>query len=169
VGARRFVAVWAPDDVLALVEGLHRPVDGGGRWTRRDQWHVTLRFLGDVERSEPVAAALGAGLAGAPEVEVTLGPTTERLGRAVLMVPASGLDGLAARVLDATRDEVAVADDAFGFHGHLTLARWPRGVAGWAVGAPVTATWTAHEVELVRSELGGGPARHEVVETFRLC
>ena len=40
------------------------------------------------------------------------------------------------------------------------------GWRGWAIGEPVTATWTAHEVELVRSVLGGGPARHDVVETF---
>ena len=165
---RLFVAVRPPPEVIEVVAALPRPERHGVRWTRPDQWHVTLRFLGDVERSEPVAAALATGLAGAPAVEVALGPTTERLGRAVLMVPATGLDGLAARVLDATRDGVPVADDAFGFHGHLTLARWPRGVAGWAIGEPVTATWTAQEVELVRSELGAGPVRHEVVDTFRL-
>jgi 2'-5' RNA ligase len=165
---RLFVAVRPPPEVIDVVSALPRPERHGVRWTRPDQWHVTLRFLGDVERSEPVAAALAAGLAGAPVAEVALGPATERLGRAVLVVPAAGLDGLAARVLDATRDGVPVADGAFGFRGHLTLARWPRGVAGWAVGAPIAAAWTAHEVELVRSELGGGPARHEVVETFRL-
>jgi RNA 2',3'-cyclic 3'-phosphodiesterase len=163
---RLFVAVRPPPDVIDVVSALPRPERHGVRWTRPDQWHVTLRFLGDVERREPVVAALAAGLAGAPAVRVTLGPATERLGRAVLMVPANGLDELADRVLEATRAIVPVADDDHRFHGHLTLARWPRGVARWAIGEAVTAAWTAREVELVQSQLGGGPARHEVVERF---
>jgi 2'-5' RNA ligase len=163
-----FVAVRPPPEVVDEIAALPRPERHGIRWTRPEQWHVTLRFLGDVDGSEAVAGALGEGLAGAGAVPVSLGPASARLGRAVLVVPATGLDELAARVLDATRPVVPAADDAFDFRGHLTLARCPRGVPGWTVGAPVSSGWTANEVELVASELGGGPAHHEVVARYPL-
>ena len=86
---RLFVAVRPPPEVIDVVAALPRPERHGVRWTRPDQWHVTLRFLGDVERSRARGRPRSAtGLAGAAAVEVTLGPTTERLGRAVLVVPA---------------------------------------------------------------------------------
>jgi 2'-5' RNA ligase len=163
-----FVAVRPPPEVLDVVAQVPRPERHAIRWTRPDQWHVTLRFLGEVDTSEPVVDALAAGLEGAPPVEATLGPTTARLGRAVLVVPVTGLDDLAAQVLVATRAVVAVPDDEHGFTGHLTLARCPRGVPRWAIGTPVGARWTAGQVELVRSTLGGGPARHEVLATLPL-
>ncbi len=168
---RLFVAVRPPPEVVDAVAALARPERHGVRWTRPDHWHVTLRFLGDVEDGSvaAVAGALREGLAGEAAVEVRLGPRTERLGRAVLVVPATGLDRLAARVVVATSPAVPLADGAHRFTGHLTLARFPKGVARWAVGAPVDASWTADEVELVRSELGRGPARHTVVERFGLA
>jgi 2'-5' RNA ligase len=61
-----------------------------------------------------------------------------------------------------------VPDGAFSFRGHLTLARCPRSVPRWAIGVPVDARWTADEVELVSSRLGGGPPVHEVVARFDL-
>jgi 2'-5' RNA ligase len=57
---RLFVAVRPPDDILDAVAALPRPTHPGVRWTARDQWHVTLRFLGEVEDPTPVAAALAA-------------------------------------------------------------------------------------------------------------
>jgi hypothetical protein len=71
-------------------------------------------------------------------------------------------------VLDATRDVVPVPDDAFSFRGHLTLARCPRSVPRWATGTPIDGGWTADEVELVSSRLGGGPPVHDVVARFGL-
>ena len=46
---RLFVAVALPPDVLEIIEGLDRPPVEGLRWTDREQWHVTLRFLGAVD------------------------------------------------------------------------------------------------------------------------
>jgi 2'-5' RNA ligase len=165
---RLFVAVRPPSGVIDAIAALPRPERHGIRWSRPDQWHVTLRFLGDVDDAAPVADALAAGLASADPVDVVLGPTTEKLGRGVLMIPVHGLDDLGATVLDATRDVVPVPEDAFPFRGHLTLARCPRSVPRWAIGAPIDATWTADEVELVSSRLGGGPPVHDVVARFGL-
>src|SRR5438445_10975988 len=53
---RLFVAVWLPEHVLDLVAALPRPDVEGLRWTSRDQWHVTLRFFGNVELDDAVAA-----------------------------------------------------------------------------------------------------------------
>lgn len=166
---RLFVAVRPPEEVIDVIDALPRPERHGVRWSRPDQWHVTLRFLGDVDDAEPVVAGLDAALSGGGAVDVGLGPATAKLGRAVLVVPATGLDGLAAQVLDATRAAVPVPEDAFAFTGHLTLARCPKGVPRWAVGVPVSASWRAVEVELVASELGGGPPRHEVIARFGLA
>jgi 2'-5' RNA ligase len=165
---RLFVAVRPPPEVIDAIAALPRPERHGIRWSRADQWHVTLRFLGDVDDAQPVVDALASGLAGTPAASVHLGPATARLGRGVLMIPVEGLEGVAAAVLDATREVVPVPEGAFGFRGHLTLARCPRSVPRWALGAAIEARWTATEVELVSSRLGGGPPVHDVVARFDL-
>ncbi|HJV08482.1 MAG TPA: 2'-5' RNA ligase family protein, partial [Acidimicrobiales bacterium] len=96
---RLFVAVWPPDDVLDLVAALERPDVAGLRWTRPDQWHVTLRFLGETELA-PVVAALGH--VDAPPATATLGPAVGRFGHRVLHVPVAGLDSVASAVVAAT-------------------------------------------------------------------
>jgi 2'-5' RNA ligase len=45
---RLFVAVWPPNDVVDVLADLPRPDVAGVRWTTQGQWHVTLRFLGQV-------------------------------------------------------------------------------------------------------------------------
>ena len=166
---RLFVAVRPPAEVIDAIAALPRPERHGIRWSRPDQWHVALRFLGDVDEGAPVADALGAALAGTEAAAVTIGPTTAKLGRGVLMIPAHGLDGLAESVLDATRSIVPVPDDAFAFLGHMTLARCPRSVPRWATGVAIDTGWTAREVELVSSRLGGGPPVHDVIARFGLA
>ena len=88
---RLFVAVWPPDPVLDAVAGLDRPPIAGLRWTTRDQWHVTLRFLGPVEDAAPAALALrGLVEAGVAPVEAVLGAAVGRFGNRVLHVPVGG-------------------------------------------------------------------------------
>ena len=55
---RLFVGVRPPDEVLDLIADLPRRAQAGLRWTTRDQWHVTLRFLGEVEDPTVVVDAL---------------------------------------------------------------------------------------------------------------
>ena len=54
--ARLFVAVWPPPEVLDVLAALPRTERPGVRWTTRDQWHVTLRFLGMADPAEAVEA-----------------------------------------------------------------------------------------------------------------
>jgi RNA 2',3'-cyclic 3'-phosphodiesterase len=159
VTARLFVAVWPPAEVLDAVAGLERPEAPGVRWTPRPQWHVTLRFLGeaDLDRLPPLDATAGTA---------DVGPKVARLGRGVLCLPVTGLDELAAAVIEATRDVGRPPEDR-PFRGHITLARLrdrarpPKGV----VGTPFQATFPVTEVTLVASQLGGGPARYEVLDS----
>ncbi|MEA2686121.1 MAG: hypothetical protein QOE93_1316, partial [Actinomycetota bacterium] len=75
MGARLFVAVWPPAPLLDAVAALDRPAVPGLRWTGREQWHVTLRFLGAVEDVAAVVAGLAvAGLSSFGAVEAVVGP-----------------------------------------------------------------------------------------------
>ena len=55
------MAVRPPDEVLdAVAEAVAtgQPVVDGLRWAGREQWHLTLQFLGPLARLAPVVAAL---------------------------------------------------------------------------------------------------------------
>ena len=165
---RLFVAVWPPQEVLDRVAALDRPAVAGLRWTTRDQWHVTLRFLGEAE-VDPVRAAL-AGL-DLPATDAVVGPAVGRFGRRIVHVPVAGLDAVAAGVVGATAGVGQPPDDR-PFHGHITLARVAdrakvdlRPLTGTAVGAE----WRVDAICLVESRLSSKGARYEVVERFPLA
>jgi 2'-5' RNA ligase len=162
--SRLFVAVWPPEEVLDAVEALHRPVGAGGRWTRRDQWHVTLRFLGPAD-VDAVAAAL-AGLRHSP-VDAVVGPEVGLLGEGVVQLPVAGLDSLAAAVVSLTAGAGRPPDDR-PFFGHLTLARIAGEPPAEVLGQALSATFPVDLVALVTSELGGNAARYTTVARFPL-
>ena len=163
---RLFVAVWPPPAIVAALAALPRPARPGVRWTAPEQWHVTLRFLGEVADPEPVVAALEGIEARA--CEAVLGPAVRALGREVAVVPVAGLDEVAAAVVGATAHLGKPAPDR-PFLGHLTVARARRGGDVRAVtGAEVTGSWTVGEVALVRSHLSSSGARYEDVAVVPL-
>lgn len=162
---RLFVAVRPPDAVLDQLASLPRPPDGPARWTTRDQWHVTLRFLGNVDDPAPVIDALHA-VANLGPVDVSLGPRAGVLGHQVVYLPVAGLDALASVVIDATRTFGEPAQTRR-FKGHLTLARTKGGVVDRS-SLDLSATWTVDRVELIRSHLGRGPATYETLVSIRL-
>src|SRR5215469_10621424 len=125
---RLFVAVDPPETVVEMLDLLPRPGLMQLRWTTAAQWHVTLRFLGEVQAEDlgALSTALDslAGWYGEPgqEVEAHLGPAVAWFtGRRVLQVPVAGLDELAARVADATAPWGEPEDHPY--RGHVTLAR----------------------------------------------
>jgi RNA 2',3'-cyclic 3'-phosphodiesterase len=163
---RLFVAVWPPEDVLDLLAGLDRVEIRGLRWTRRDQWHVTLRFLGGIQ--DPASAVEALSGLELPATDAVLGPEVDRFGRRVLHVPVGGLDGAAAGVVAATAGLGQPPEDR-PFHGHITLAR----VADRArvdlrplIGRAVDAEWRVDAICLVASRLSPAGARYEVLERF---
>jgi RNA 2',3'-cyclic 3'-phosphodiesterase len=159
---RLFVAVWPSPDVIDVLRGIERAEHPRLRWTRPEQWHVTLRFLGTVE-VEPVEQALTAMVA--PAAVARLGPTLTRLGRGVLAAPVQGLDELAGVVDDATAEH-GRRPDRRPFSGHVTLARSRDRVAPSLAGGAVTGEWTVDEVTLVASHLHPHGARYEILRRF---
>jgi RNA 2',3'-cyclic 3'-phosphodiesterase len=158
---RLFVAVVPPDDVLDAIQALPRPVEPGVRWSRREQWHVTLRFLGEAPLGDAVDAL--EGLDAAPG-RAEVGPAVSRLGRNVVCLPVHGLDGLAARVVEATA-AVGEPPDPRPFTGHITLARLARrGTCGLA-GKPFSTAFRVGQVLLIRSRLTDAGPEYTVEAT----
>ena len=157
---RLFVAVRPTEAVLDAVAGLPRPERPGVRWTTRPQWHVTLRFLDEVDDPAPVVGAL----ATAPLVacSAVVGPQVTVLGRTTVVVPVGGLDALADGVARATAT-VGAPVGTRAFQGHLTLARVRRGSARELVGEALEVRFPVEEVRLVRSRLGPGGSRYDDV------
>ena len=165
---RLFVAVWPPEDMLDAVARLARPPVDGVRWTSREQWHVTLRFLGSVD--DPAAVVDALPRVGAGPVEARLGPAVGRFGNRVLHAPVSGLGELAEEVAAATAGIGQPPEDRE-FSGHVTLARVAKGARvdlGRLAGEAVSGRWTVRQVCLVESHLGPAGARYEVVASFGL-
>jgi 2'-5' RNA ligase len=161
--ARLFVAVWPPAAVVQQLRELPRPAHPGTRWTSADQWHVTLRFLGDVD-----VGAARAALAELhhPSATAVLGPQPRPLGPGVLVLPVAGLDSLAAAVRAAT--DGLVGAETRPFAGHLTLARARRGACVHVSTWTFVATWPVVDVTLVQSHLDARGARYSDVAAVTL-
>ncbi len=161
---RLFVAVWPPSGVVDALRPLVVPGEPGVRWVTPEQWHVTLRFLGDADPDEVATALRAAPL---PAAEAGLGPTVARLGRFVVVVPVAGLDDLAAAVIGATAD-LGQAPDPRGFTGHLTVARLKQRGACRVAGTPVRESFPVTEVVLVSSRTDAAGPTYQVLERFPL-
>ncbi|MDE0161186.1 MAG: RNA 2',3'-cyclic phosphodiesterase [Acidimicrobiaceae bacterium] len=157
---RLFVAVWPPEDVLGELLAMPGPATDGLRWTKPERLHVTLRFLGQCDEADVQAALAAAQL---PATQATLGPRVERLGRGVLMIPAQGLDDLAAAV-EAAIAPVGLPPADHPFTGHLTVARFKRKPPPGDRPA-LEASFAVTEIALVRTEPSGS---YTNVERFTL-
>ncbi|WP_114228784.1 MULTISPECIES: RNA 2',3'-cyclic phosphodiesterase [Sphingomonas] len=169
---RLFLAVRPPaairDAALDLMDdGL--PV----RWQEEDQLHLTLRFIGEVERpmAEDLAAALAAFRFAAFEIALAgVGRFARRRGGALWagVAPKEPLAALAAR-LDRLCQGVGLTPEHRAYHPHLTLARWsgaePPAVVAWLErhAAFASSSWTADRVTLFESHLTRAGARYETV------
>ena len=160
------MAVWPPDDVVEQLRDLPRPDTPSVRWSTEEQWHVTLRFLGNVDDVDEVRDALAT--IELPAAQVRMGPATKRLGNGVLMLPVHGVEDLAHEVLRVT-DEIVPAVEHH-FTGHLTVARAKsRGAIPKSIeGIELEATWTATSFALVRSQTKPSGAVYTDVETYSL-
>ena len=154
--ARLFLAVFPPIAVIGRLGELERAEIEGLRWTGREQWHITLRFLGEAEQGEVEDSLQGLGRSAST---VRLGPATRRLGGRVLVLSADGLGELAAEVRSRT-EGIGQPPERRDFTGHLTLARARKRVPGATVGLPFEAEFQATELWLVSSKLHPDGARY---------
>lgn len=169
---RLFVAAWPSEEVAARLSALPRPERPGVRWTRPEQWHVTLRFFGELAGDDVMAArtSVAAGVADARPVVAVVGPEVRRLSRRVLQVPVGGLEPVAAALATSTAGVGARGDRPY--VGHLTVARGrdDHSLDGLG-GTEVHGQWEVHDVALVASVASprrGTPNHYEVVATFAL-
>lgn len=160
---RLFVCLWPPDEVRSVLESLHRKDQVGVRFVPPENWHVTLRFIGDADPHAVAAALDGAKFS----------PTTVRLGPAVdvgsgrtLFVAATGADDLATEVVRTTGH---LGDQPIRrrFLGHVTIARLKkRANMPRALGTRVEAAWRPAYVALVASRLHPDGARYETLDSW---
>jgi 2'-5' RNA ligase len=166
--SRLFVAIWPPASLVDQLRGLERPARPGVRWTTERQWHVTLRFLGDMDAAgeEALHRVLGEVSAAATSVEAAAGPRPGPLGPGVWVLPVDGLRPLATRLEAATRD-LGQPPPHRPFRGHLTLARARRpGLLHDLPEMSLGERWIVTDLTLVRSHLGAGGSRYEVIGTW---
>lgn len=128
---RLFVAIRLPPPVRARLLDLMGGV-AAARWQREDQLHLTLRFIGEVDRHQ--ARDVDAALSGVhhPGFAVAINGmgVFERRGEPVTLwagvTPHEPLRGLHKKV-DQALIRVGVEPDRRAYVPHVTLARLPRG------------------------------------------
>ncbi len=175
---RLFVAIAPPPAVLDELESRVAPLRAAEpalRWTGRQAWHLTLAFLGEVGDDAAVALAPRLERAALRHPSMSLSfagagafpsPGRARVLWAGISGDRQGLAKLAGSVAaGARRAGAPPPDEGRRFRPHLTLARCrePADI-GELVGALAGfagASWTAAEIHLIRSDLGGGAPRYE--------
>lgn len=149
----------------------------GVRWQDDDQLHLTLRFVGEIDRhrAEDVVAALGRVSGNAPTLRLAgVGAFDNALWAGV--TPREPLAALHARVDGALRI-AGIAPDRRAYLPHITLARLARG----RTDAPEARRWLGDHAALTspefrpdrlilyESKLGREGARYDAVAFWPLA
>ena len=162
---RLFLAVRPSDDAATTLRSLHRKDAQGVRFVPPENWHVTLRFLGQAEPTAVIDAMRHVLL---PPARARMGPAVDVLHQRALVVPVSGVDPLAAVVGAATR-EVGDPVPRRPYSGHITVARLKRtATMPRILGERVHAEWDVNQIELIVSRLHPDGVEYEAVHTWRL-
>ena len=176
---RLFVALRPPPLIRELLLDLTDGV-GAARWQDEEQLHLTVRFIGVVERpvAEEVATALAQVAAPAPVVQLSgVGRFGNRGGDALwaALQPHGALHHLHRKV-DQACVRAGLEPERRAYLPHITLARLPRS----ATGDPAVERWIADHAGLTsspftlthlvlyESHLGRGGARYEAVARWPL-
>lgn len=175
---RLFVALRPPRPVRERLLGMSGGVPGA-RWQDDGQLHLTLRFIGEVDRrvAEDVALALGAVRARVCQLGLDgVGRFGRRGGTDSLWAgvsPHAEVSALARKV-DACISRVGLAAEGRAYLPHITVARFGRRTAAspelwleqWAgLAGP---SWSADAFGLYESVLGGEGASYTVVARYPL-
>jgi 2'-5' RNA ligase len=124
---RLFAAIRPPEQVRdLLIDAMDDSPDF--RWQDDEQLHLTLRFIGEVERpvAEDLAAALAKVRAAPFELRVAgVGRFEQRSSGALWagVEPKAQAAALAAKV-ERVCQSIGLEPERRAFHPHITLARW---------------------------------------------
>jgi 2'-5' RNA ligase len=187
---RLFIAVTLPEEVKAKIEAaqaeLRRALpEQSIRWTRRGQFHLTLKFLGDVDaaRVESLKDAMRAACRGFSALHLRAEGAgcfpDLRYPRVVWVGVQDQTDQLPRlqQAVDAATHDFTTEQKEERFTGHITLARIKSirrpeaealGKAAAGVADRLFGQWTAYQLELIRSELLPQGARHSSLATIAL-
>ena len=178
---RLFVALNLPKAERKRIYSAAKPLREAGlpvRWTDPDNFHLTLKFLGE---ARPSAEALNRVAEGTRPFEMDLGgfgafPTIRRPN--VIWVGADPSPALRCLKQDL---EWALSDLGFeretrAFHPHITLGRIEseegagafRGLDEMAAGLAYTGSVAVSKVDLMRSHLSRQGATYSAVHSGRL-
>ena len=171
---RLFIAVPLPDALLGFVRGAQSclPPIPGLRLLRPDQLHLTLAFIGEVDREKVEAArvvveALPAYMGGEGVITRYLFLPSERKARVVALEISDGegvFEALYERIAEGLEAAGVMQREKRPFRPHLTIARLripgpvrPRSESG-------EASFAVQSVCLYRSELRREGATYTVLE-----
>ena len=174
---RLFVAIRPPEAICdLLIDAMDDSADF--RWQDEDQLHLTLRFIGEVDRpvANDLADALGRVRAQSMELRIAGTGRFEQRSNGALWAgiePKPPLSALAAKIERACLG-VGLEPERRAFHPHITLARWKgrraREVADFldrsrGLSSP---PFTASDFSLFESQLSRHGAHYEEVASFPL-
>jgi 2'-5' RNA ligase len=174
---RLFVAIRPPEDIRdLLIDAMDDSPEL--RWVGEDNLHLTLRFIGEVERpmGEDIATALSCIRSDPFELRINgVGMFEQRNGGALWagIKPREPLAALAAKVERACV-LTGVAPEHRAFHPHITLARWNRRSAAAANAflernrALESPPFTVDSFSLFESRLSRHGAHYDDVASYAL-
>ncbi|MFL6758704.1 RNA 2',3'-cyclic phosphodiesterase [Sphingomonas sp.] len=175
---RLFVAIRPPEHIRdLLIDAMDDSADF--RWQDDEQLHLTLRFVGEVERpfAEDLADALGRIRAESFQMRVSGVGRFEQRNSGALWAgvdPKPPLAALAAKV-ERTCVAAGLEPERRAFHPHITLARWKgrraRELASFLERTRGLASdpFEVHEFTLFESRLSRHGAHYEEVASYALA
>jgi RNA 2',3'-cyclic 3'-phosphodiesterase len=174
---RLFVGIRPPATVRAQLLALMGGVPGA-RWQDDEQLHITLRFIGEVDRHQAEDAATALAGVRFPTLEIAAEGvgTFDTRGRVnALWAGVRPREGLAAlhRKIDQALVLAGLAPERRAYLPHITLARMnsPAEAVAQFVEAHAglaTLAFTVDHFLLFESHLGQRGAHYEVVERYPL-
>lgn len=183
---RAFIAIEIGDaarEVLTELNGRLAESLSGVRWTKPENLHLTLRFLGDVMQDEldRIRGVLSTSCKGLRPLELRvegLGVFPDA-GRPRIVWAGVHAEGNSLALVQAIAEEAAraggLAPDARRFHPHITLGRVRRLPAGASIvsllereGNFAGGEFTARHVSLFQSTLTCGGAQYERIGKYSL-
>lgn len=174
---RLFVAIRPPEPIRdLLIDAMDDSPEF--RWQDEEQLHLTLRFIGEVERpvADDLADALGRIRARRFELRVTGVGQFEQRNSGALWAGIGPKDPLAALVAKVDRACVTLGlePERRAYHPHITLARWKgrrtRELAGFLERKRglVSEPFPVEAFTLFESRLSRHGAHYEQVASFAL-
>ncbi len=188
---RLFVAIPMPEAVRNEITGVQQEMRqlvsrDAVRWTKPEQFHLTLRFLGDVpvERVAALQEAVNAVCRGGPALRLRAQGTGFFPNARSPRVIWAGVNDGEGRLVDLQKMLEAVVrpftqePGTERFAGHVTIGRVKflkrpeiekLAEHAQAIKDRLFGEWTANEVELIRSDLLSAGARHTLLAAIRLA